>query len=95
MEFATNGYFSSGSSLSAPPPLPPSSGFPFQFFKCNSESFSQREVLKFCAVSGDEMGKNLSKLFSFYLRLYLQQSAEHYHFMVSLIYCSAQAVNAI
>lgn len=80
MEFATNGYFSSGSSLSVPPPHPPS-GFPFQFFKCNSESFSQREVLKFCVISGDGMGKNLSKLFSFHLRLYLQQSVEHYHFM--------------
>lgn len=78
VEFTTNGYFSStGSSLSTPPPP---SVFPFHFFKCNLESCSQREVLKFCMISGDGMGKkkkSLKATFSFYLGLYLQQSGDH------------------
>lgn len=67
VEFTTNGYFSSvGSSLSTPPPP---SVFPFQFFKCNLESCSQREVLKFCMVSGDGMGKkSLKRDFSLLFR---------------------------
>lgn len=71
VEFTTNGYFSSaGSSVSTPPP---SSGFPFQFFKCNLESFSPKggvEVLcAFWRWNGQK--KSLEVTFSFSLGLYL------------------------
>lgn len=59
VEFTTNGYFSSCRIISIHSPTPIC--FSFSVFKCNLESFSQREVLKFCMVSGDGMGKKISQ----------------------------------